>query len=73
MNRIRTYLDANILIHLARGKDGIHWKKCWDIINDSHRDFVSSMFLKLEVLPKAIFHRNEAEAQMYHDFFWFCN
>jgi hypothetical protein len=39
------------------------------IIGDPQREFVASVFLKLELLPKAIYHGNQAEADFYRTFF----
>jgi predicted nucleic acid-binding protein len=36
---------------------------------DRDREFVSSRFLKLEVLPKAVYHQQSDEALFYEDFF----
>jgi hypothetical protein len=52
---IRTYLDAGVLISAARGKAPLA-TKALDILDDPNRQFVSSVFLKLEVLPKAVYH-----------------
>ncbi len=40
-----------------------------DLLSDPEREFVSSVFLKLEVLPKAIYHERYAEAKFYQVFF----
>jgi predicted nucleic acid-binding protein len=61
---IRTYLDAGVLIAAARGKAPIAIRAL-EILDDPNRQFVSSIFLKLEVLPKAIFYENSSEAQFY--------
>lgn len=65
---IKTYIDAGVLIAAARGITPIAIKAI-EIIDDPNREFVSSVFLKLEVLPKAMYHRNEAEASFYNTFF----
>jgi predicted nucleic acid-binding protein len=65
---IRTYVDAGVLITAARGIAPIAIKAL-EILDDPNREFVSSIFLKLEVMPKAIYHRNEAEAAFYNTFF----
>ena len=65
---IRTYIDAGVLIAAARGITPIAIKAL-EILDDPKREFVSSIFLKLEVMPKAMYHRNEAEAAFYNTFF----
>lgn len=65
---IRTYIDTGVLITAARGIAPIAIKAL-EILDDPNREFVSSIFLKLEVLPKAIYHRNEAEVAFYNAFF----
>jgi hypothetical protein len=65
---IRTYLDAGVLITAARGVAPIALK-AMKILDDPNREFASSIFLKLEVLPKAVYYKNEAEAEFYDTFF----
>jgi predicted nucleic acid-binding protein len=56
------------LIYAARGI-GAPAKRAMDLLSDPEREFVSSAFLKLEVLPKAIYHERYAEAKFYQAFF----
>jgi predicted nucleic acid-binding protein len=65
---IRTYVDAGILITAARGVAPIALKAI-EILDDPNREFACSIFLKLEILPKAIYHKNRAEAAFYNTFF----
>ena len=65
---IRTYVDAGVLITAARGVAPIAIKAI-EILDDPNREFVSGIFLKLEILPKAVYYKNEAEAEFYHTFF----
>ena len=65
---IRTYLDAGVLIAAARGKVPLA-TKALDILDDPNRQFVSSVFLKLEVLPKAVYHKNTSEVEFYEAVF----
>ena len=65
---IRTYVDAGVLITAAPGVAPIAIKAL-EILDDPNREFVSSAFLKLEVMPKAMYYRNEAEAAFYNTFF----
>src|SRR5205085_7248088 len=65
---ISTYIDAGVLITAARGVAPIAIKAL-EVLDDPNREFVSSVFLKLEVLPKAMYYGNEAEAEFYKTFF----
>ena len=51
---IRTFIDAGVLIVAARGEDEIA-ERALEILKDPNREFASSMFLKLEVVPKATY------------------
>ena len=64
----KTYLDSSVLIAAARGLEP-HSTKAFDILNDPEREFVASIFLKLELLPKSIFHKQEAEKKLYQHYF----
>ncbi|MBI4906475.1 MAG: nucleic acid-binding protein [Acidobacteria bacterium] len=63
---IRTFLDANVLIEVHRGKEK---KRCLAIINDRRRIFVASPFLQLEVIPKAVYYRQQLEIEFYKTYF----
>jgi len=63
-----TYVDAGVLIAAARGKREAA-RAAMQILDDPERSFASSIFLKLEVLPKAVFNAQVAEAEFYEAFF----
>ena len=65
---IRTFLDAGILIAAVRGQEDAA-ARALALLDDPERHFVASDFLKLEVLPKALYHRRPAEAALYERFF----
>lgn len=65
---IRTYLDAGVLVASVRGNPDPA-QAARGLIADPEREFVASVFLRLEVLPKALYHRRTAEANFYHQFF----
>ena len=65
---IRTYIDAGVLITAARGTAPIALKAI-EILDDPNREFASSIFLKLELLPKAIYYGRDVEAEFYTTFF----
>jgi predicted nucleic acid-binding protein len=63
-----TFIDAGVLILVARGEqDAV--VKAMAVLDDSAREFASSEFVRLEVLPKAVYHRNAAEVKFYELFF----
>ncbi|MGK7879076.1 MAG: type II toxin-antitoxin system VapC family toxin [Crocosphaera sp.] len=64
----RTFIDAGVLIYGARGQ-GILSQKALEILGDPEREFASSIFLKLEVLPKAIYNNQKSEVEFYETFF----
>lgn len=66
--RIRTFVDSGVLIAAARGNDE-QSERALRILDDPAREFVSSEFVKLECLPKCIFHGRFSEAEFYNEFF----
>lgn len=64
----RTFIDAGVLIQAARGETEIA-ERALAILQDENREFASSIFLKMEVLPKAVFHQNDDEIEFYNIFF----
>ncbi|MBD2387897.1 type II toxin-antitoxin system VapC family toxin [Cylindrospermum sp. FACHB-282] len=63
-----TFIDAGVLVTAARGV-GEMSEKALSILEDSEREFAASDFVKLEVLPKAIYNRQTTEAEFYEAFF----
>lgn len=64
----RTYVDAGVLIAVARGFQFGSYRAV-TVLEDPERIFVASALLRLEVLPKALYHRNHAEVALYEAFF----
>lgn len=64
----RTFIDAGVLVAAARGVGEIS-EKALEVLQDSDREFASSIFIKLEVLPKAVYNRQTDEAEFYETFF----
>jgi predicted nucleic acid-binding protein len=64
----RTFVDAGVLIAAAtlRGEGG---EQALRIIDDPEREFASSVFVKLEVLPKCAFHQRSDEYRFYQSYF----
>jgi predicted nucleic acid-binding protein len=63
-----TYIDSGVLLSATDGVGRIA-EKALEILGDSQREFASSEFVKLEVSPKAIYHKQTKEAQFYEEFF----
>ncbi|MDF5710801.1 MAG: nucleic acid-binding protein [Nostoc sp. S4] len=65
---ICTFIDSAVLIVAARAEDPIS-EMAMQILEDPSREFASSIFLKLEVLPKAIYNQRIAEVRFYEEYF----
>jgi predicted nucleic acid-binding protein len=63
-----TFIDSGVLIYAARGQGEIA-AVALGILTDSNREFASSIFVKLEVLPKAIYNQQTEEVEFYQEFF----
>lgn len=64
----KTYVDSGVLIAAFQGIQAASLRANY-ILNSSNREFVSSQFVKLEVLPKAIYNKQQDEAEFYETFF----
>ena len=65
---IRTFLDAGVLIAATR-MTGAMGVKALALFNEADWVFVTSDFVRLEVLPKAIYYKRQAEVALYERFF----
>jgi predicted nucleic acid-binding protein len=63
-----TFVDAGVLIAAARGTDLIALRAN-QALGDPRRSFAASPFLRLEILPKAVFHKRLDEVSFYDVFF----
>jgi predicted nucleic acid-binding protein len=63
-----TFVDAGVLIAAARGGSE-QASRAMAILDDPEREFVASPFLRLEVLPQAVFNKRTAEVAFYETFF----
>ncbi|MFZ2472561.1 MAG: hypothetical protein WAW52_11540 [Methanothrix sp.] len=68
MIRKRTFIDAGVLIAAARGEDSPSMCAL-EILDDQSREFVSSPFIELEVLPKAIYNGKIDEVEFLRGIF----
>ena len=64
----RTVLDSGVLIAAFRGEDDA-FLSTFAILNDPDRVFISSDFVRLELLPKPVFYRRTDETTFYAHFF----
>ena len=65
---IRTFLDSGVLIAAFNGPTSLR-ETALQILEDPGRLFLTSLFVRLEVLPKAIFNKRAAETRFYETFF----
>lgn len=63
-----TFVDSGVLIAAARGTGPVS-AAATAVLVDPGRQFVSSDFVRLEVLPKPVYHKQVAEADFYRAFF----
>lgn len=70
---MRTFIDSGVLITAARGNLTEPTKqmtlKAWEVLDDENRCFVSTIYVKMEVLPKATYFGNQEEVDFYNDYF----
>jgi predicted nucleic acid-binding protein len=63
-----TYIDSGVLIFAAQGTNTAAGLAL-PFLADPKREYVTSDYVRLEVLPKAVFHKNTVEAEFYQAFF----
>ena len=63
-----TYIDACVLIAACKGEDAVH-ERAMAVLDDPDREFASSAFVRLEVVPKPHFHKKTDEMGFYNAFF----
>lgn len=63
---MKTFLDSGVLLTAWKGQDP---EKALALLEDPGRDFVSSQFVKLELMPKAKFFKRKLEITFYEKFF----
>lgn len=64
----RAFLDAGVLIAAARGGSSIA-VRAHAILDDPECHFVTSDYIRMEILPKALYHRQSQEVLLYERFF----
>jgi predicted nucleic acid-binding protein len=63
-----TYIDSGVLIFAAKGT-ATAAALALPFLADPSREYVTSDYVRLEVLPKATFHKRTAEVAFYNSFF----
>ncbi|CCQ55230.1 type II toxin-antitoxin system VapC family toxin [Crocosphaera watsonii] len=63
--------DSGVLISAYQGTNEVSLKAIL-ILNDVNRQFMTSSFVQLEVLSKAIYHQQTTEIEFYETFFATC-
>lgn len=64
---VRTFIDSGLLIAAARGSRELS-ERAMEILDDPEREYVTSDFVRLEVLPKAVYNNQSDEADFYREF-----
>jgi len=67
----RTYVDSGVLIWAARGVGDLALR-AMRVLDDPERTFASSLFVKLETLPKSEHFRRPRETELYESYFDGC-
>ncbi len=63
-----TYIDSGVLIFAAQGKTEAA-ALALPFLGDPNREYVTSDYVRLEILPKATFHKRAEEVAFYDLFF----
>jgi len=64
----KSFIDSGVLIWAARGDNELS-EKAIQILDDPDREYASSIFVKLEVFPKAVYNKMQEEVEFYKAFF----
>lgn len=64
-----TYLDSNVLVQAATGANQHIQQRALAIITDPNRQFASSLFSRMEVIPLAI-HFGRAKERLFYEVFF---
>ncbi len=63
---MKTFLDSGVLLTAWRGRDA---EAALAVMEDPRRQFYTSQWVKLELLPKAAFFKQDAEIEFYQTHF----
>lgn len=65
---VRTFLDSGVLLAAARAVSRDQ-ERALQILEDVNRTFLTSPFVHLELVPKAIYHKKRLERAFYEEYF----
>ena len=65
---IRTFLDSGVLIAAFKGAPQLR-ETALQVLEDPGRVFLTSPFVRLEMLPKALFNKQANETRFYEHYF----
>lgn len=65
---IKTYINSGVLIS-ASNNPGPTGNRALLVLDDPNREFASSIFVKMEVLPKPVYFNRPIEERFYREFF----
>ncbi len=64
----KTFLDSGVLLTAWRGADDESGRAI-SLMQDAEREFYTSLIIRLEVIPRATFHRQAEELKFYNAYF----
>ncbi len=70
--KIRTFVDANVLIRATNIGEASLIYKIIVLLKDPRREFIANDLLELEVLPKPTYNKQRGSVQFCQDFFARC-
>lgn len=65
---IRTFLDSGVLLAAVRSIEKDQ-ERALQLLEDPDRQFLTSAFVRLELVPKASFHKRRLEKSFYEEYF----
>ncbi len=64
---VRTYIDSGVLICAANAIEVLA-ERALSYLDDPKREYISSIYVQLEIIPKAVYYGNHLEKQFYETF-----
>jgi len=64
----KTFVDSGLLIAVTQGEEEVY-EEALAVIDDPEREFVSSVYVKLETLPMATWRKHEEQVEAYEEIF----
>jgi predicted nucleic acid-binding protein len=63
---IRTFLDSGVLLAAARS---VGRERALQVLEDPERTFLTTPFVQLELIPKAVYFKKRLEVAFYNEYF----